>query len=143
MLLFSLYMLSIAITFWLHLYCAKYFVKKDKIYFSFVMILITTTLPLALSLFIDTTNRNATILILLMPAIYITNLLLFRYLLFNRITYKLNIHTIEPPFNPNLILPGAIYVYWVEKRKSSILELAYSLWILMAPFVWVVFLDKL
>ena len=143
MLLFSLVLLSLAITFWLHFSFAQKFVKKDKIYFGFVMIVITSTLSLLLSLNINTTSRSTTILILLLPSIYISNLLFFRYILFNRITYKLNLHNIEPPFNPNLMMPGAIFVYCVEKGKSSILELLFSVWILIAPFVWVLFLDNL
>jgi len=134
--LYLLSILPIAILIFFHFALAKIVVRKDKLQFLIILLSLSIIFGFCIPL-LDTTDKlDAGKEVFFLPAIYLLNLVIFRYLLFNRITFKHKLHSSSYPFDPKIIFPGAIYLYWDNKKtiKPSILEYIFSVWILIIPF---------
>ena len=80
------------------------------------------------------------------PYIYLFNTVISRYLLFNKITKEYNLHHLEYPYNPTISLAGVLWMYLSkedEGKNFSILELIFSMWIILGLWPWLILWFKI
>ena len=73
------------------------------------------------------------------PYIYLFNTVISRYLFFNRVTKRYNLHHLEYPYNPTISFSGVLWFYLDKEDKGkqlSILEIIFSIWIILGLWPW-------
>jgi hypothetical protein len=113
--------------------------KRENIWLAMTLTLLSI-LYTAYMFYYEKGEWNKHNVMSLLPTVYLISAIGFRYLIFNKWTRKL-FKEKKPPFDPEIIFPGVLWVTWENKKYNpSILEYVYSFGILFFPWIIIYFL---
>ena len=114
------------------------FLKRDNLKQSILFTIITTIVTTLTCVYAGNMFFKNAEIIFVMPLIYIANAIVLRYLLFNRYTANWALNGDERPYDP-VIVKGNTIIFSQKgnSRKDTLVEVIYSIWIILFPMICV------